>query len=81
MSSENGAALRAAIGLRDASSLPAELTRKWGLENLRKEAEASSRALLAGSMQEQRFIRNVIVGFFVVLGVIGYFVGKWLERP
>lgn len=47
---------------------------------LGKEAEARSKALLARSMREQRFIRNAIVGFFVVLAVIGYFVGKWLER-
>lgn len=47
---------------------------------LRKKAEARSKALLARSMQEQRFIRNAIVGFFVALGVVGYFVGKWLEQ-
>ena len=47
---------------------------------LRKEAEARSKALLAHSTHEQRFIRTAIVGFFVVLGVIGYFVGKWLEQ-
>jgi len=35
---------------------------------------------VAASMQEQRLIRNVIVGFFIVLAVVGYAVGKWLER-
>ena len=47
---------------------------------LRKEDEARSTEILATSMQEQRFIRNAIVGFFVVLGVIGYFIGKWFEQ-
>ena len=47
---------------------------------LRKEGEARSTELLAKSMQEQKFIRNAIVGFFVVLGVIGYFIGKWFEQ-
>ena len=47
---------------------------------LRKEAEARSKALLTRSVHEQRFIRNAIVGFFVVLGAIAYFVGKWLKQ-
>jgi hypothetical protein len=47
---------------------------------LRKAGEARSTELLAKSMQEQRSIRNAIVGFFVVLGVIGYFIGKWIEQ-
>ncbi len=47
---------------------------------LRKEAEARSKALLVRSMREQRLIRNAIVGLFVVLGVAGYLVGKWLEQ-
>jgi len=47
---------------------------------LRKEAEASSKILLARSMQQQRFMRNAIIGFFVALAAIGYFVGKWLEQ-
>ena len=47
---------------------------------LRKEGETRSTELLAKSMQEQRFIRNAIVGFFVVLGVVGFLIGKWFEQ-
>lgn len=47
---------------------------------LRKAAEARTKTLLAESMREQRFIRNAIVGFFVVLAVLGYLFGKWLEQ-
>lgn len=47
---------------------------------LRKQAEARSKALLTRSIKEQRYLRNAIVGFFVALGVIGYVVGRWLER-
>lgn len=47
---------------------------------LRKAAEARAKILLTRSTQEQRLIRNTIVGFFLVLGVTGYFVGKWLEQ-
>jgi hypothetical protein len=47
---------------------------------LRKEAEVQSKALLSQSMREQKLIRNVIVGFFVTLAVIGYFIGKWFEK-
>jgi hypothetical protein len=46
---------------------------------LRKEGEARSTKLLAKSMQEQRFFRNAIVALFVVLGVVGFFIGKWFE--
>jgi hypothetical protein len=46
---------------------------------LRKKDEAHSKTLLAQSMREQRLIRNVIVGFFLVLGGIGYAIGKWFE--
>jgi hypothetical protein len=48
---------------------------------LRKAALAQSTALRADSMREQRLIRNVIVGFFLVLGALGYLVGKWFEGP
>lgn len=46
---------------------------------LRKEAEAQSKTQLSASMREQRLIRNSIVGVFLVLGIIGYFVGRWFE--
>jgi hypothetical protein len=46
---------------------------------LRKEAEAQSKTLLSASMREQRLIRNGIVGFFLVLAIVGYFSGKWFE--
>jgi hypothetical protein len=47
---------------------------------LRSEAEAQSKGLIANSLREQRLIRNCIVGFFVVLGSVAYFVGKLFER-
>jgi hypothetical protein len=47
---------------------------------LRKEGEARSTDLLAKSMQQQRFIRNAIIGFFFVLGIVGFFIGKWFEQ-
>lgn len=47
---------------------------------LRAETEAQSRALLTSQMRQEKLIRNAIVGFFVALGVLGYFVGKWFEK-
>lgn len=47
---------------------------------LRKKDEAVSAERLAKSMQEQRLIRNAIIGIFVALGAIGFFIGKWLEQ-
>ena len=49
-------------------------------QQFRKEADAKSRALISQSLREQRLIRNVIVGVFVALAVVGYFVGKWFEN-
>jgi hypothetical protein len=46
---------------------------------LRKEGEARTTDLLARSMREQRTIRNAIVGFFVFLGIVAYFIGKSFE--
>lgn len=46
---------------------------------LRKEAERASCALIAEGLRETRRIRNFIVGFFVVLGAIGFLVGKAFE--
>ena len=48
---------------------------------LREEAESQSRALISRSRREQKLLRFFIVGFFVLLAVVGYFVGKWFERP
>ncbi|QNA90618.1 hypothetical protein G4G28_22720 [Massilia sp. Dwa41.01b] len=47
---------------------------------LKQEAEQASGALLAQSRREQQRIRNVFVGFFIVLGVLGYVIGKSLEN-
>ena len=47
--------------------------------NLRKAAESQSRALLAAELAQQKRIRNYIVGFFLVLGTLGYFIGKTFE--
>jgi hypothetical protein len=46
---------------------------------LRKDAEAKSRESLSRFQRDQKIARNVIVGFFVVLGVIGYLIGRWME--
>jgi hypothetical protein len=47
---------------------------------LRKEAERESQALIAASMGEHKRIRNFIIAFFIVLGAIGYMIGKWFEQ-
>jgi hypothetical protein len=47
---------------------------------LQAEMEAASKVLIAGELKRQKFFRNAIVGFFVLLGGIGFLVGKWLER-
>ena len=47
--------------------------------SLRKQAKAQSQEMLASSIKEHKFIRNGIIGIFVVLGVIAYSIGKWLE--
>jgi len=48
-------------------------------KRLAQVARADSAQLLASHMAEQRRIRNAIIGFFVVLGAIGFLVGKWFE--
>ena len=48
--------------------------------SLRYEAEARSKAIISKSTLDQRLIRNGIVGFFFVLAVVGYWVGKWFEK-
>lgn len=47
---------------------------------LRAEAETQSKALLSRELKQQRFIRNAIIGFFVVLAIIGFLIGKWFEN-
>lgn len=49
-------------------------------KRLAQAARADSAQLLAAHVAEQRRIRNAIIGFFVVLGAIGFLVGKWFER-
>lgn len=46
---------------------------------LAKEAGDASRPLLEAHLREQRRIRNGIIAFFIALGAIAYFVGKWFE--
>ena len=46
---------------------------------LRAEAETKSKKQLSRELNQQRFIRNSIIGFFVVLGIAGFVMGKWLE--
>ncbi|MDO8774196.1 MAG: hypothetical protein Q7K57_36885 [Burkholderiaceae bacterium] len=48
--------------------------------SLRVEAEAISKRLLSREIKQQTLICNVIVGFFVALGAVAFFVGKWLEQ-
>lgn len=48
---------------------------------LRKLAVAQSKALLAKELALQKRIRYAIIGFFAILGVVGYSIGKWFERP
>jgi hypothetical protein len=47
---------------------------------LQKEDEARSLKLLRNDPLSPEKMRYYIIGFFVVLGVLGYFVGKWFER-
>lgn len=45
-----------------------------------EEAERASSELIAAGLRESRRIRNFIIGFFVVLGAIGFMVGKAFEN-
>lgn len=47
---------------------------------LRAEAETKSKVLLSRELKQQRFIRNIIIGIFVLLGIIGFLIGKWFEN-
>lgn len=47
---------------------------------LRAEAKTKSKELLSRELKQQRLIRNTIIGFFVVLGIIGFLIGKWFEK-
>jgi hypothetical protein len=47
---------------------------------LQKEDEAQSAELLHRDALSPRKMRYYIIGLFVVLGVLGYSVGKWFER-
>ena len=44
-----------------------------------RDAERGSRNLLAQELRQQRRIRRGVIGFFVVLGVAGFLVGKQFE--
>ena len=46
---------------------------------IRTEVEIRSNAPLSHEMKQQSFIRNAIIGCFVVLAVIGFLIGKWFE--
>lgn len=45
----------------------------------RRDAERKSRNLLAQELRQQRLIRRGVIGFFVALGVAGFFVGRQFE--
>lgn len=47
---------------------------------LQKEANAQGEALHSRELQQQRRIRNAFIGFFVVLGITGFLIGKWFEN-
>jgi len=47
---------------------------------LGEEAKRASSELIAAGLREQKRIRNFIVGFFVVLGAVGFMVGKAFEN-
>lgn len=47
---------------------------------LKKEAVKASEALLVKHRKEQQLIRLVIIGFFMVLGIIAFIVGKSFEK-
>jgi hypothetical protein len=46
---------------------------------LREESEAESNLLISNNKRQDKLIRNVIVGCFVLLGALGFALGKWLE--
>lgn len=46
---------------------------------LKRESEAKSKLLLAKNLRQEKRIKNGIVGFFVLLGALGFVIGKWLE--
>ena len=46
----------------------------------RKKAELESARLLRPFMREQSMIRIFVILFFVILGIIGFFVGKMFEK-
>ncbi len=47
---------------------------------LRREDEAMSRKMLRRDPLSPQWVRVYIIGFFGVLGVIAFLVGKWFER-
>lgn len=47
---------------------------------LKKQAEAESAVLLAKEMKLQRLIAFGVISFFVILGLIGFFIGKQFEK-
>lgn len=47
---------------------------------LKKEAEVASEALLSDHGKEQKMVRLVIIGVFIMLGAIGFIVGKSFEK-
>lgn len=49
-------------------------------KKLKREAAARARKLVAESLNEQRLIRAVIIGFFVLLGVGAYLLGASFEK-
>ena len=49
-------------------------------ENIKRKAAAAGQELVQASLREQRLIRAAIIGFFVLLGVVVYFIGASFEE-
>lgn len=47
---------------------------------LQRESKAKSKPLYAKQMRQEKYIRNGIVGVFVLLGVVAFLIGKWFEN-
>lgn len=47
---------------------------------IRKEARIAGKEIVEKGLRESKRIRNIIVGFFVILGIIAFIVGKQFEQ-
>jgi len=47
---------------------------------IKRKATAAGQELVQANLREQRLIRAAIIGFFILLGVVGYFFGASFEE-